>query len=120
MSAPAPNNLKGVIEDCVKLGTESWKFIIRSKDEVGGPELTAAHYFRGYSLRIKNPNGIARNMPGLMASLENFGNHDGILSLIIVKLDEDHQISIWKSITGEIVGCMIGVEGGGTPNLIGG
>lgn len=111
-NAPSPDNLKDIIRDCVQLATVSNKFEIHSKDEVGGSDLSADHYFRGFSFRAKKPNGAARNMPGLLASIENFGAHSGLLSLIIIKLDAARQITIWISSEQEIVGCMLGVEGG--------
>lgn len=116
-TAPSPNNLKSVIAKCDQIAASSDKFEIHSKDEVPGRDLPADHYFRGFSLRAKNPNGIAINMPGFLASVENFGKHTGLLSLIIVKLDASRQISLWLSSESAIVGCMIGVEGGGNPNL---
>lgn len=114
-NAPSPENLKDVVGQSAQMATASEKFEIRSKDEAGGSDLPAHHYFRGFSLRAKNPNGVARNMPGLLASTENFGSHRGFLGLTIIKLDGGRQISLWMSSEQEIVGCMIGIEGGGDP-----
>jgi hypothetical protein len=110
-TAPTPNNLETVVRQCAQIAASSNKFKVHSKVE--GRNLSADHYFRGFSLRAKNPNGVALRMPGFLASLENFGTHNGLLSLIVVELDAARQLSLWISSDEEIIGCMLGIEGGG-------
>jgi hypothetical protein len=100
----APINLRPVIQSCLRKLNNSASFSI---DESINHNISSDHYYRIYSGRMKNPNGVALLIPGLPESTENFHSKDVMLKLVSVTLDEGRgSIAIWLSENGEILGCM--------------
>jgi hypothetical protein len=104
---PSPENLKKVISNSLGKAQSSHRFIIHSSEGGDAKHLPAEHYFKGFTLRLKNPNGVARNTLGLLESVENFDQHSGNLELVIAELDDETQISLWISNRQEIIGCFL-------------
>jgi hypothetical protein len=63
------------------------------------------HFCRIYRGRLRNPNGIAAKIPGLVASTENFCQFNGPLAGISIR-SKDLHIVFWLDDSGALIGCM--------------
>jgi hypothetical protein len=101
-NSPFNPGLDSVIRLCERRIEESNKTLITDS---GDKRLLAEHFFKIYSHRLKNPNGVASKTPGVIESVNSFKQEPGTLFMISVELDSD-AIAIWLSEDKRIVGCI--------------
>lgn len=94
--------LAGVIGTCLERIGESTRCDIIEGDYKFSPK----HFHDIYAGRMKNPNGVALNTPGLPESVENFSELTGLLKGISAYLDQD-TLTVWLSEDSSIAGCII-------------
>jgi hypothetical protein len=99
-------NMQGDLRTVVAQAIERISGSAQCKIDASESRLPAAHYARIYQRRANNPTPAVKDIPGLLASLENFSTEHGNLELLSCSLDNG-SVAFWFSDKGDIVGCML-------------
>ena len=108
---PISSNLHQVLAISREKARTSHRFFVNDHAGEKTSRLPAHHFFKVFTFRMKNPNGVAKNTPGFPDSADNFADHPGSLELIIAELDGGSSISLWISENKTIIGCLYHPEG---------